>query len=86
MFDIGFWELVLIGVVTLFAAGPERLPVILREIRSAFSQLRKLLFTAKRELYNELNMYQQQDLRSSLDDADDLMRNAPDRSASDKQD
>lgn len=26
MFDIGFWELVLVGIVALLVLGPERLP------------------------------------------------------------
>lgn len=30
MFDIGFWELVVIGVVALVVLGPERLPVAIR--------------------------------------------------------
>nr|MBL0711396.1 twin-arginine translocase TatA/TatE family subunit [Colwellia sp.] len=27
MFDIGFWELILIGIMGLVVLGPERLPV-----------------------------------------------------------
>ena len=30
MFDIGFWELVVIGVVALVVIGPERLPKVAR--------------------------------------------------------
>lgn len=32
MFEIGFWELVLIGIVALVVLGPERLPVAARTL------------------------------------------------------
>ncbi|MCX9134855.1 Sec-independent protein translocase protein TatB [Aeromonas veronii] len=32
MFDIGFWELVLIGIIALVVLGPERLPHALRAV------------------------------------------------------
>lgn len=32
MFDIGFWELVLIGIIALVVLGPERLPHALRTV------------------------------------------------------
>lgn len=79
MFDIGFWELVLIGVVVLFAVGPERLPGFAREAGYWMSRFRKMIYAARRELHNELNLHEQQDLKSSLADMDDLMKNAPDR-------
>ncbi|WP_159217753.1 Sec-independent protein translocase protein TatB, partial [Klebsiella pneumoniae] len=32
MFDIGFWELVLIAIVALVVLGPERLPHAIRSV------------------------------------------------------
>ncbi len=32
MFEIGFWELVLVAVIVLIVAGPERLPGIARTL------------------------------------------------------
>ncbi|RUA05568.1 MAG: twin-arginine translocase subunit TatB [Gammaproteobacteria bacterium] len=32
MFDIGFWEFALIGVITLIVVGPERMPGIARTV------------------------------------------------------
>lgn len=32
MFEIGFWELVLVAVIALIVAGPERLPGIARTL------------------------------------------------------
>ena len=79
MFDIGFWELVLIGIVVLFAIGPERLPGFARETGYWLARIRRLIYTARRELHNELNLHEHQDLKSSLNGLDDLMENAPDR-------
>ena len=31
MFDVGFWEFALIGVITLIIVGPERMPAIARK-------------------------------------------------------
>ena len=31
MFDVGFWEFALIGVITLLVVGPERMPGIARK-------------------------------------------------------
>lgn len=82
MFDIGFWELVLIGVIALFAVGPDRLPGFVRECGEWLARLRRMIYTARRELQNELKLHEQQDLKSSLADLDDLMKNAPDRQPS----
>jgi sec-independent protein translocase protein TatB len=30
MFDIGFWEFALIGIITLIIVGPEKMPAIAR--------------------------------------------------------
>ena len=31
MFDIGFWELLLIAIISLLVAGPEKLPELVRD-------------------------------------------------------
>lgn len=32
MFDVGFWEIILVLVIALLVAGPERLPGIVRSV------------------------------------------------------
>ncbi|OGT19895.1 MAG: twin arginine-targeting protein translocase TatB [Gammaproteobacteria bacterium RBG_16_57_12] len=56
MFDIGFLELVLIGVVALVVFGPQRLPEVVRtagfwvgKLRAAMSNVRS---EVKREMHN----------------------------------
>jgi len=58
MFDIGFWELMLIAVIGLVVLGPERLPVAIRTIRSWISGVRKFSDTVKSELSEELRIHE----------------------------
>jgi len=58
MFDIGFWELMLIGVMGLIILGPERLPVAIRTVRGWISGARKFSDTVKTELTEELRIHE----------------------------
>lgn len=54
MFDIGFWELVLIGVVALLVIGPERLPKAARIAGLWVGRARRTLASVKDEIDREL--------------------------------
>lgn len=56
MFDIGFWELMLIGVIGLLVLGPERLPVAIRTVRDWISGVRQFSQSVKTELKEELRI------------------------------
>lgn len=58
MFDIGFWELMLIGIMGLVVLGPERLPVAIRTIKSWITGVRKFSDTVKSELTEELRIHE----------------------------
>ncbi len=58
MFDIGFWELTLIGIMGLVVLGPERLPVAIRTIKSWITGARKFSDTVKSELSEELRIHE----------------------------
>lgn len=58
MFDIGFWELTLIGIMGLVVLGPERLPVAIRTIKSWVTGVRKFSDTVKSELTEELRIHE----------------------------
>lgn len=63
MFDIGFWELVLVGVVSLLVFGPERLPRVARETALWIRKARSMVASVKSEIDQELQL---QELRQSL--------------------
>src|SRR5699024_2104393 len=54
MFDIGFWELVLLGVVGLVVLGPERLPVVARTLGRWVARAKRYANTLTEELENEV--------------------------------
>jgi sec-independent protein translocase protein TatB len=58
MFDIGFWELVLIAVMALLILGPERLPVAIRTVRQWLTSARQFSHSIKSELNEELRVHE----------------------------
>lgn len=56
MFDIGFWELLIIAVIGLFVLGPERLPGAIRSIQRGMSQVRNFGARMQAELNHELRI------------------------------
>lgn len=54
MFDIGFWELAIIGVVALVVVGPERLPRLARTLGMWFGKGRRIIGNIKEEIDREI--------------------------------
>ncbi|MGH8474689.1 MAG: Sec-independent protein translocase protein TatB [Methylococcales bacterium] len=63
MFDIGFWELVLVGLVALIVVGPERLPEVARALGSWAGKAHQSMRSLKQEFEDELHA---EELRRSL--------------------
>ena len=55
MFDIGFAELIVIGVVALLVVGPERLPETVRTAALWLNRIRRGFNDIKREVQQELH-------------------------------
>ena len=69
MFDIGFAELVIIGVVSLLVIGPERLPSAIRTASLWLGKIRRGFNDIKQEVQQELhNDAVLQDLRKTGED------------------
>lgn len=60
MFDIGFFELVLIGVVGLLVLGPERLPHAVRMGSAYLGKIRRAVSSVREEFEREVNMQEMQ--------------------------
>lgn len=71
MFDIGFAELLIIGVVSLLVIGPERLPDAIRTTSAWVNRLRRSFNDIKQEVQQELHndavMRELKELRDSGD-------------------
>ena len=54
MFDIGFSEIVVIGVVALIVIGPERLPKVARTLGHMFGRLQRYVNEVKADINREM--------------------------------
>ncbi|MDA0821896.1 MAG: Sec-independent protein translocase protein TatB [Proteobacteria bacterium] len=50
MFDIGFWEFALIGVVALVVVGPDRLPEMVRTVGQLIGRAKRTMRELKYDL------------------------------------
>ncbi len=56
MFDIGFTELIVIGVVALIVIGPERLPKVARTAGHLYGRLQRYVSTVKSDISREIQL------------------------------
>ncbi|MDR2878279.1 MAG: Sec-independent protein translocase protein TatB [Chromatiales bacterium] len=54
MFEIGFWEMVLVGVVALVVVGPKDLPILIRTVGKWVGRARSLAGEFKNEFDREV--------------------------------
>lgn len=54
MFDVGFWELCLVGLVSLLVIGPEKLPAAARVAGFWVGKTRNIVASVKAEIKEEL--------------------------------
>ncbi len=68
MFEIGFWELVMVGVVAMIVVGPERLPGLARTAGLWLGKARRMIAEVKAEVDRELHLEEiKQTLRQQAD-------------------
>lgn len=63
MFEIGFWEMVLVGVVAMIVVGPERLPGLARTAGLWLGKARRMVADVKAEVDRELHL---EEIKQSL--------------------
>ena len=76
MFDIGFAEMLIIGIVALLVIGPERLPAVARKAGHYFARIKRFVSNVRSDVEREFRtdelqkmLQQQQDELRSLKDA-----------------
>jgi sec-independent protein translocase protein TatB len=69
MFDIGFSEIVVIGVVALIVIGPERLPKVARTLGHMFGRLQRYVNEVKADINREMELDELRKLQSTMQDA-----------------
>jgi sec-independent protein translocase protein TatB len=68
MFDIGMFEMVLIGVIALLILGPERMPEAARAAGRWAGKARRFITGIKQDVSSQMSMDELTELRSLRDD------------------
>lgn len=79
MFDVGFSELVVIGLIALIVLGPKRLPEVARTAGRWLGKLRRFVAEVKQDLDREIHHEELAELRKlkqELDATRNLMQDA----------
>lgn len=69
MFDIGFSELLVIGVVALIVIGPERLPKVARTLGHLFGRMQRYVSDVKADIAREMELDELKKLQTTMQDA-----------------
>lgn len=69
MFDIGFSEIVVIGVVALVVIGPERLPKTARTVGLLFGRLQRYVSEVKADISREMELDELRKLQREMQGA-----------------
>lgn len=74
MFEVGFWEMVVVGLIGLIVLGPERLPVAVRTVVSLIRRARHMTYMLQSELERELELSRLREEREALRKLEEEMR------------
>ena len=69
MFDIGFSELLVIGIVALIVIGPERLPRVARTLGHLFGRMQRYVNDVKADISREMELEELRRLQTDMQDA-----------------
>jgi len=69
MFDIGFTELMVIGLVALVVIGPERLPRVARTLGHLAGRLQRYVADVKSDINREIELEDLKKMRDSMQQA-----------------
>jgi sec-independent protein translocase protein TatB len=69
MFDIGFSELLVIGVVALIVIGPQKLPGVARTIGHLIGRMQRYVADVKADINREIELEELRKMRDSMQKA-----------------
>lgn len=80
------------GVIALLVVGPEKLPILVRDVSRWARKIRRFVTETRYELEREFDFEEERrrlsnekrNLRGAIDELDELMEIAPDRDPDDK--
>ena len=69
MFDIGFSEMMVIGIVALIVIGPERLPRVARTVGHLIGRLQRYVADVKADINREVELEELRKVHDTVKDA-----------------
>src|SRR5512134_2673584 len=69
MFDIGFSELFVIGIVALIVIGPERLPKVARTAGHLFGRMQRYVNDVKADINREMELDELRKMKTQFESA-----------------
>jgi sec-independent protein translocase protein TatB len=69
MFDIGFSEIVVIGIVALVVVGPQRLPKVARTLGVMFGRMQRYVNDVKADISREIELEELRQLQNDVHEA-----------------
>jgi sec-independent protein translocase protein TatB len=76
VFDIGFSEFLVIGIVALLVIGPERLPKVARTAGHLFGRMQRYVADVKADLNREMDASELRDIKNTVTEAANSMQDA----------
>ncbi|HTP62271.1 MAG TPA: Sec-independent protein translocase protein TatB [Burkholderiales bacterium] len=76
MFDIGFSELLVIGLVALIVIGPERLPRVARTLGHLAGRLQRYVADVKADINREVELEELRKVKDSVQEMKDSIQEA----------
>ena len=78
MFDIGFSELLVIGIVALIVIGPQKLPGVARTVGHLLGRLQRYVADVKADINREIELEELRKMRDSMQKAASEMQSSVD--------
>ena len=67
MFDVGLWEVALLGVIAMVVVGPDRLPKLATTVGRWTGKIRRMAQTIQRDIDRQIALEDQQQIRKSVE-------------------
>lgn len=83
MFDAGFLEFLIIGIIALLVIGPERLPGVAKKVGGWIGKARAFVDNTKADIEREINATEMRELLQSQKKEIDELRNMMDEGTRD---
>lgn len=76
MFDISFFEIMIISIVALIIVGPERLPHVARTLGHLMNRCRQFVYSVKTDIHNEIRMEELKNMHNDVQETVHAIENS----------